>query len=78
MVNAYRPDRIVQRYVDVYAHEGDTRSHLVCKIDFSLGVLITYHRGEKHVVMLDQEYRRWQAQYEMSIVENSQELLTGT
>lgn len=77
MVNAYRPITTPQRYVEVYAREGDSTSHLICKIDFGAGVLIAHHRGDRFVVILDEAYRRWLEKYEQ-VVENSEGVLTGT
>lgn len=63
MVNTYRPDIQVKRFIEVREREDDPTSRLVCMIDFALGLLVTYHRGERQIVMLHEEYLRWQDRF---------------
>lgn len=62
MVNGYHPNQ-VKRFIEVRERQDDCTSRLICMVDFALNLLVIYHRGERQVVMLDEEYARWLAKY---------------
>ncbi len=68
MVNTYRSEVAVKRFVEVREREDDRTSRLICMIDFSLGLLVVYVKGIRHVVMLDDEYERWHQRFSMAAV----------
>jgi hypothetical protein len=60
---AYQPNIIVKRFVEVRERQDDPTSRLICMIDFSLGILVVYLRGERRIVLLDDELERWHQKF---------------
>jgi hypothetical protein len=65
-ISTYKSEVAVKRFVEVREREDDRTSRLICMIDFSLGLMVIYIKGIRHVVMLDDEYERWHQRFSMA------------